>query len=270
MEKLAFYPLPLRVAAARILLRRMPWVSHEKKIKYGAVDRPHYGHCIYQSGLLAKRLGLDKISILEFGVAGGNGLVNIESHIRQLSGRIDIEFEIYGFDTGAGLPEPRDYRDLPYHWRGGFFRMDREALESRLSMAELVLGDVAETCPRFFDEHRPAPVGCVFMDLDYYSSTADALKIFDGASENYLPRVFCYFDDVVGTEVELYNDYTGQPGAIRDFNDSHESKKLSPVRYFNTPPVIPAGWHGQIYSFHDFQHPSYCEFVSDEDQQLRL
>ena len=44
---------------------------------------------------------------------------------------------------------------------------------------------------------------------------------------NYLPRVFCYFDDVLGSEIELYNDYTGERLAINEFNNENDEIKFS-------------------------------------------
>ena len=45
---------------------------------------------------------------------------------------IKIANDIYGFDLGTGLPKPKDYRALPYHWREGFFSMDEQNLRSKL------------------------------------------------------------------------------------------------------------------------------------------
>lgn len=183
---------------------------------------------------------------------------------------IDIDFEVYGFDTGSGLPEPKGYRDLPYHWQKGFYNMDKEELEKKLSISKLVIGDTRETCPKFFDSYTPAPIGCIFVDLDFYSSTVEALKIFDSNFENYLPRVFCYFDDVTGTEIELYNEFSGELAAIRVFNEDHSDKKICKLRCFTGRRKFPHVWNEMIYAFHDFDHPKYNHFVSESDQQLPL
>ena len=44
-------------------------------IELNLTERPHYLYCIYNAAILAQRLGLGKISIIEFGVAGGNGIL---------------------------------------------------------------------------------------------------------------------------------------------------------------------------------------------------
>ena len=36
----------------------------------------------------------------------------------------------------------------------------------------------------------------------------------------FLPSVFSYFDDIIGSEIELYNDYTGERLAINEFNSN--------------------------------------------------
>src|SRR3546814_9896045 len=96
--------------------------------------------------------------------------------------------------------------------------MDRAKLEARLSRAKLVIGDVAQTCSRFFEEHRPAPLGAILFDLDYYSSTRDAFAILDGPPETRLPRIFCYFDDLLSSDSGHVGHPVGVPLAIAEFN----------------------------------------------------
>lgn len=243
--------------------------AYRDRVAIGAVTRPHYGYCVFNSAMLAKWLGYPRISVLEFGVAGGNGLVALEYHARETSRALGIDVDVYGFDTGGGLPAPVDYRDLPYHWKPGFFEMDQEKLKARLQKATLVLGDVAQTVPSFVKQYDPAPIGAVMHDLDLYSSTAHALKLFDEADVRFIPRVFCYFDDVVGSEIELYSEYTGELLAMREFNDQHEKIKLATAAYLLAKPLV-RPWYHQIRIAHFFNHPKYNAFVSDEAQQLKL
>ena len=42
------------------------------------LEKTNYAYCLYFSAVLAKRLGYRSLSISEFGVAGGNGLVFLE------------------------------------------------------------------------------------------------------------------------------------------------------------------------------------------------
>jgi hypothetical protein len=239
------------------------------QFKTGLTSRPQYAYCLWHSAQLAKSLGLKKISAIEFGVAGGNGLVAIEGHAAQITRSLGVEFEIYGFDTGAGLPPPEDYRDLPYHWQEGFFKMEPDRLRARLEQAEVIFGNVKETVVNFLRERSPAPIGCIFHDLDFYSSTRDSFEVFNGESSSYLPRIFNYFDDIVGSEVELYNEFTGERLAIAEFNQAHPYKKFSKAQHF-VRSWVPQTWHHQIYILHDFKHPQYNQFVSEEDQQRPL
>ena len=40
--------------------------------------------------------------------------------------------------------------------------------------------------------------------------------------EFFLPRMYCYFDDTIGTETELFNDFTGERLAINEFNSQNK------------------------------------------------
>lgn len=182
---------------------------------------------------------------------------------------LTIDIDIYGFDSGEGLPEPLDYRDLPYHWKKGFFKMDVPRLRARLKKAELVLGDIKDTSADFFEKYRPAPIGAIAYDLDFYSSTVAALNMLGAAERHYLPRVFCYFDDTIGTAIELYNDYTGQRLAINEFNQTHGDVKLG-LPYYLLASRIVEPWYHQIWICHFFKHSRYNQFVSIEDQQLAI
>jgi hypothetical protein len=84
-----------------------------------------------QAAKLAKRLGISCVSFIEFGVAGGNSLLKLESIAKRLEEHFRINIDVYGFDSGAGLPRPRDYRDMPNLWSEGYYRMDVEKLQQR-------------------------------------------------------------------------------------------------------------------------------------------
>jgi hypothetical protein len=268
LKGLILDPYPMRSIALRFM-QKYNLGSYAYRLHNGIVERPHYGYCLYNGALLAKKLGLSRISVLEFGVAGGRGLLNLEYHAREIAQAVEIEIDIYGFDTGTGLPRPLDYRDLPYHWNEGFFAMNEAALRARLTKAQLVLGNIKETARSFFKEYDPAPIAAMLHDFDFYSGTAAALKMFDSPEKYFLPRVFCYFDDIVGSETELYNDYTGERLAINEFNRNHETKKLS-LAYHLLGRRIRETWHSQIFIYHDFAHSRYNDFVSDGRRQLPL
>src|SRR5260370_9753821 len=72
-------------------------------------------------------------------------------------------------------------------------------------------------------------IGFVAFDLDYCSSTAAALELLSAGDHSLLPRVFCHFDDVVGDDLELHSEYTGELLAIAEVNASHSDRKLARV-----------------------------------------
>ena len=244
--------------------------DYPRRIKLGAIARPNYAYIVWTAADLAKRLGLKRISVVEFGVAGGRGLVNFEYHaanVRRLTG---IEVEVYGFDTGAGLPPPDDYRDLPYIWQESQFKMDVADLRSSLKSAKLVLGNVKDTLSSFVADHDPAPIGAISFDLDYYSSTVDAFRIFDVAPEARLPRILCYFDDIISSDLGHISDAVGVPLAIREYNANHSRQHIGALTHLEHSYAPSRRWHRQIYSFADFDHPMANSYVSEAERQLPL
>jgi hypothetical protein len=229
-----------------------PWC-----LAQGVQSRSQYLWGTLLAARVAKALGLPRISVLEFGVAGGNGLLALERAAAAAGELIGVGIDVYGFDTGAGMPVPVDHRDLPWLIEPGWFEMDEPALRARLSTAELVLGPVAETVPAFAaGEHTP--IGFVAFDLDYYSATIDAFGLLAGATDRLLPRVTCYFDDLFGYG---WSDFNGERAAIADFNAAHEQRKIGKVhglRYSLPESQHTLAWHEQIYLLHAFDHPQYC------------
>jgi hypothetical protein len=255
---------PLRVVAARKAIQAFSLFSYEDRLKSCAVDRPHYGHCLYEAARLATRLDYPRVSAIEFGCGGGNGLLNAETHILELEKIFPVKFELYGFDTGEGLPPPKDYRDFPHYFRSGNFKMDAQQVRSRLNRAKLIIGNVKDTCGKFFAERKAAPVGCIFHDLDFYSSTKDAFALFEAGHSHFLPRVFMYFDDINGDNTWLVNEFAGELLAIDEFNRDHCSQKIAVNRAMRRM-YSEHAWSNQIYVYHDFQHPAYNTFVADEE-----
>ena len=252
LDAVAFHRRPLHTALLRRLMREIPIAPYSYRASIDAVVRPQYAYCIIEAARLAKNLGLGKFSIIEFGVAGGNGLVNIEGHVEEVRKEFGIDCEVYGFDGGEGMPPSNDYRDVLYFWDQGYYRMDREKLERRLEFAKLVIGDVKETCAEFYEKYDPAPLGCVFFDLDYYTSTLPAFEIFNTKPENRLPRIPCHFDDISCT-----NEFIGELCAIKEFNETHAMTKIAPEHLMSETRKIPMPWNHEIFVFHDFGHPHY-------------
>lgn len=245
-----------RLPSTRFLASKLPITSLETRVSLGLGVKPMYMFGIYQAATLAKGLGLPGISVIEFGVAGGRGLLAMEKSAKEVERHFGVSIDVFGFDTGKGLPPPTDYRDLPYLWNSGFYAMDVERLRARLERAQLILGDVAEKVVAFVSQIK-RPIGFVSFDMDYYSSTVKAFQLWNGAPETRLPRVMCYFDDIYG-----HNEYIGELGAIREFNLAHSYMKLCPMYLLGHTQECPARWHDQIYMLHDFHHPLYCAYSS--------
>jgi hypothetical protein len=216
--------------------------------------RPHYVWGGIQGLNLAKALGINRVSFIEFGVAGGNGLTALEGLADTLEPAFRIKIDIYGFDAAGGMPKARDYRDTPNLWQEGFYPMDPEKLQARLKRTKLHLGPVEETVPEFVAS-RPAPVAFVAFDLCYYSSTAKALGIFDAHQSALLPRVHCFFRNTLG---RTFGDFNGERLAISEFNANHEVRNISKIyglQYYVGSNI--GRWVDQYYMAHICDHDSY-------------
>jgi hypothetical protein len=234
-----------------------------------ATERPHYAYCMLAAADLARRLGHNRISVVEFGVAGGNGLAFIRDFAGKAERATGVAFDIYGFDTGEGMPPPEDSRDLPHWFRESQYRMNRDALRDYVPEAKLVLGNIKDTAPSFVEQFRPAPIGALFNDVDYYSSTMHSFSIFDAVDrlpDCFLPRIFMYMDDILGTELEMYGPYNGQLAAIGDYNDSRDNSKI----HLNQNLISQAHlrYRYQIYYVHLLSHPKYQEYIGGGQQEF--
>ena len=104
--------------------------------------RPQYAWGVVWGAYLARALGIKRVSVMELGVAGGNGLVILEVIAEKVKSYFGIDVNVYGFDGGTGYPKPTDYRDTPNLFQEGGYPMDVEKLKKRLRRAELLLGPI--------------------------------------------------------------------------------------------------------------------------------
>lgn len=191
------------------------------------LPRMNYAESIFKMAQDARELGVSKFSVIEFGVAGGDGLVAAEFHAREIARLFNIEIEVYGFDNAAGLPPIENYRkEAGYIWYEGMFNvMNVEKTKKRLRFAKLILGDIRESLKTFIQEYKPAPIGVIFVDVDRYASTCPILDFLcDGVNEKFfMPRLKMYFDDI-----EEYTDSIGEHLAIKEFNKKNTNVKILP------------------------------------------
>jgi hypothetical protein len=227
--------------------------------------RPQYVWGVLQGAALSKVLGLKQISIIEFGVAGGGGLISMERTAELTEEMVGIRIDVYGFDTGTGMPMPEilDYRDVPYRWSVGNWPLDKENLEKQLHRAKLILGNTRDTVPEFIGS-KPAPVAFVVYDLLMYSSTAEALKLFEADSSLLLPRTYCMFRSYLGTRGDIC-DFVAERLAIKEYNVKYSMRKvchMDGLRYF--VPNNSDSWPDWFNCLHIFDHPLYCKPCSYE------
>jgi hypothetical protein len=229
--------------------------SYRAKIDFDLILRQHNAYGILRAAEEAKKLGLKSVSIIEFGVAAGAGLINMCKIAENVSLLTGIEFKIYGFDTGCGMPPPIDYRDHPELYQEGDFPMNQEQLTNILPKnAELLIGKLSETIPKFLQNLScESPVGYIVIDVDYYSSTKEALALVTSDPEKYLPITFLYLDDVYS---DYHNDYAGELLAAKEFNDENKLRKIFPYKFLQTLRIFKnASWLERMYILHVFDHP---------------
>jgi len=238
------------------LLSLLVWAlgSTRAKIACDLVVRQWNAYGILKAADVARALGIRTVSIIEFGVAAGAGLMNMAEIAARVTKATGVRFRLYGFDTGAGLPPPVDYRDHPDLYQQGECGMDVAALRRALpANASLVLGDVAETVGPFLATLPPdEPIGFVSVDVDYYYSTVAALRLFADQPEKYLPLTVVFFDDVNN---ERHNTACGELLAINEFNRAHRLRRLEQHPFLeNTRIFRRADWIKHIYFLHVLDH----------------
>src|ERR1017187_4758151 len=246
----------------RAFLKKFSLGSFETRMAFDAFDRPWYAHGMYEAARLGVMLRKPAISVIEFGVAQGDGLVALEALARDIRKRFDIQVEIFGFDSGEGLPTHGDYRDLPCIWRRGFYKMDVKAVRSRLSIAQLILGDVRETVPAFLQAAAFPPIGFSSFDLDYYTSTVAALRIFEGPDDHYLPRILLHLDDIMSGDQQYSCEDVGELLAIREFNETAtRNHRVRPVHGWKRSLLLQPEWADAMWAYHRFDHCQYNDYI---------
>jgi len=231
--------------------------SYRSKVDFDLIRRRHYAYCTLTAADLAKQRGLQSVTVTELGVASGDGMLNLCGIARNVSLLTGIDIKVVWFDTGRGMPPPRDYRDHPdLHQAGDFPMMNIERLRSTLpSNAELILGEFRETIPGFVRRLSPdSPLGFAAIDIGYYSSAVEALGLFANRDpQKYLPSTLLYLDDIN----QISNSrFTGELLAVEEFNAAHLMRKIDRRRYLRGERIFKnAAWIDQIFVLHVLDHP---------------
>ena len=234
----------------------MVFGSFRAKVEFDLVLRCQHAYSLLKAADRAKGLGLESVTVIEFGVAAGAGLMNLAKVAAKVTRLTGVEIRICGFDTGLGMPPPQSYRDHPDLYQEGDFKMDVAALRAALpANCHLVIGEVETTVPRFLEELSDAsPLGFISIDVDYYYSTKQALRILSGPPSKYLPKVAVYLDDL---EDESHNSYCGELLAVREFTDSHEFRKIEKHAFLRSYRIFRnARWIDHIFTAHILDHPT--------------
>jgi hypothetical protein len=252
------YPVALLEARQRAATRG----SFRERVRFDLVGRPHHAIGLLAAADLATFAGAEAIVAIEFGVAEGGGLVDLADVAAAVTAESGVAIQVIGLDSGAGLPTPRDYRDHPEIWAEGDFPMGNAGLVRAALPAgtRLVLGPVAETLPGLIEDLHDCPVGFVSFDLDLYSSTIDALRLFAAGPDCLLPVVVSYFDDVLGGPARIGSLFrtaaAGQLLAIEEFNGQHPLRQVDPLRILRHRQALDREpWLDRMYALHVLDHP---------------
>lgn len=237
--------------------------SFRERVRYDVIARPHHAFGLLAAADIARFCGATCVTAIEFGVAEGDGLLNLCEVADRVTAETGVGFKIYGFDTGTGLPKLKDYRDHPEIWSAGDFALsDKNALEAKLPRnAEIIWGDIEETLKPFMLRLEPAsPIGFVSLDVDIYHSTKASLALYEAPSEKLLPVSIAYFDDTLGSPARIgslfRNRWAGQLLAIDEFNERHATRKIDEIRVLRyRRPLFHEQWLAQTYAVHVLDHP---------------
>jgi hypothetical protein len=252
-------------------VERLGIIPEAGRYRYWLVDRPNYAYGVHRAAQSARRLGFQRVTVVEFGVAGGNGLLALERHARYLGDHYGVQVDVVGFDSGEGMAQAHDYRDQPFRWGAGFYRMDEAALRARITNAELVMGDVKTSAGAWVaanrDRLQESPIGFISFDLDYWSSTMSAFELFRYEDVSHLlPRIVCWMDDIIYSIESI-----GELQAISEFNaEEPGARAIGQVVGLRAGLPFDPPWAEQIFETHLFNHPRYNDLIEDAPEQLPL
>jgi len=204
---------------------------------------------------VAKYFGRQSVTVVEFGVASGAGLLNMISLAPAIEQETGVKLQIIGFDTGSGLPPIQGYKDHPEIWNpGDFATEDRDKLLDKVGgRAQIIWGDISDTVDSFADSlDASAPLGFISIDVDIYTAAKAALRCLTNKPEKYNPAVSMYFDDVSSF---FATDWAGELAAIAEFNGDHALRKIGCDRSLpGHRPVKFASWYSKMYGCHILDH----------------
>lgn len=257
---------PLHVLAATAVVK--VFGSFRAKVAFDLVRRLHNAYAILKAADDARAMGLRAVTVAEFGVAAGEGLMNMCRIAEQVRRATSVRVDVVGFDTGKGMPPAVDYRDHPDIYQAGDFPMDFKALSAALPPhGRLILGDIRTTGPQFIASLDPAaPLGYAVIDVDYYSSAVECMRMLSGPADRFLPRTMLYFDDV---HEEEHNTACGELLAIHEFNAAHPRRRIERYDFLKYKRVFRnKPWLDKIYFLHVLDHPRRSDVTPGQRQRV--
>lgn len=245
------------------------------KIKYDTIPRQPYAFGLGEAFRIAKEqsntLKIKRIVIIEFGVASGAGLLNLCKISEKLSQHYNLEVLVVGFDSGEGMPHPVDFRDHPEKYLDGDFPPhDRDLLDEVLpSNAEVVYGPIIDCVGQLDRKLLDGDfISFISIDVDYWSSTNDCLKIFYNKKLTFLPTVPMYFDDVNNID---HHPYAGELLSIQEFNDSNLLKKIVKMNQLRNWRIFKnALYLDQMYWFYELENDYFTRDFHTNRKRVRL
>jgi hypothetical protein len=262
-----------------VVRRHLGDMSYRSKVKragdfrekesFGMITRPNYAYGMLRAADLARFLGKKAVTVCEFGVATGNGLMNMVEIAELVQAETGVEVRVVGLDTGEGLPPIADYRDHPELWSAGDFAMtNKDDLRKRVDgRAELIFGDIKDTVDGFVDSlDEAAPLGFVSIDVDIYSGSKSALRALKGRPELYTPAVSMYCDDV---RFFFANRWCGELLAIAEFNEENSVRKIDEDRSLGDRPCRSEPWYRSMFVCHVLDHETRCKPRSREGLSIQ-
>lgn len=245
--------------------------SLKSKIAFDVFRLPHYAFGVYEAALRARQLGMKQITVIEFGVANGRGLMAMAKYAEIVQRNLGIKISVIGFDSGAGMPRHEDYKDHPELYLQGDFPMQEPGKlqnilpgNTRLVICNLNTDDWSTLVS------PEAPMGFISIDVDYYSSTKNLLEhLMKADSKKLMPNILFYFDDI---SLDNHNRYQGELLAIDESNAKPSLRKFDPYYsrlktkqiFYNAP------WLYHIYQLHVLDHPQRNEGYRKGNEEKRI
>lgn len=99
-----------------------------------------------------------------------------------------------------------------------------------------------------------APIGFVSVDVDYYWSAVEALRVLESPDpRQYLKTTYVYLDDIA---FEDHSKWAAEMLAIEEFNRRNQMRKICPLTMLGQKRVMKnVQWIDHMHALHVLDHP---------------